>query len=164
MRLINFLAFDAFNQLKEKMGAKKLGYFEIFNPEKHLTGNERIILSEATLTIESRYLRILCDQTIAYKNSRIIVAGKEQTLHVSYCEQVEYMCKQSASLVISANENLLNSIQYQKFSICHLCLQKIRYKGFDQRIKRRAGYNQLIICQFSLQAFFVAYPPYPLLF
>ncbi|MGI0119983.1 hypothetical protein [Zooshikella sp. RANM57] len=164
MKLINFLTFEPFNQLREKMGAKKLGYFELFNPEKHVTGNERISLSEATLTIESHYIRMLCDQTIAYKNSRIIVAGADQIVHISGCEVVEQACKQSVSLVISANENLLNSVEFQCFTICNLCLQKIRYKGFDQRIKRRVGYNQLIQQQFSLPAFFLAYPPYPLVF
>ncbi|MBU2711424.1 hypothetical protein [Zooshikella harenae] len=164
MKLINFLTFEPFNQLREKIGTKKLGYFELFNPEKHLTGNERITLSEDRLTIDSQHLRKLCDQTIAYKNSRIIVAGTDQTLHISGCEVIERVCKQSESLVISANENLLNTAEFKCFSICNLCLQKIRYKGFDQRIKRRAGYNQLIQSQFSLSAFFLAYPPYPLIF
>ena len=41
MELIDFLEFEPFNQMRERMGTDQLGQFELFDPERHLTGDER---------------------------------------------------------------------------------------------------------------------------
>ena len=73
MRLPDFIEFDAFNEMRKKMQTDSLGYFELFNPELHLTGEERSDLENNGVPIELDQLQILNDQSLVYKNTRLLV-------------------------------------------------------------------------------------------
>lgn len=70
MELTNFLEFEPFNQMRECMGTDQLGQFELFDPDRHLTGEERSVLARHGLLLPRSSLGRLLDYCLCYKNSR----------------------------------------------------------------------------------------------
>ena len=187
MELLDFTEFEAFNQLREKMGADKLGYFELFDPAVHLTGNERSELENTGLLLRLDQLRVLPDQTLAIKNSRVLMYNPDEnwyrqrreypTYHVARCSLLEETGKEQPGLEYlvttrqSDDYDLLKirsggdvSVSVHGFVVCKHCLHRLRYKDFDEFRNRKRGYSQKVLSEFSLKEFYRLYQQYPLSF
>ena len=92
MQFPDFLEFEPFNQLRAQMGAEALGEFEFFDPQKHISAEEKQQLLRG-LEITSAQVLKLIDNTLAYKNSRVLVSLWEPAnledwfYHLAACEQ-----------------------------------------------------------------------------
>jgi len=187
MKLPDFTNFDSFNSLRQKMGTTELGYFELFNPVLHLTGNERSELERSGILQSIKSIKVLPDKTLALKNSRVIAYNPNEnwfrqhreypTYHVAFCSKLEELGATQAEtelLVtsrIAEDYDLLKirasgdvSLQAHGFVVCKHCLHALRYKDFDEFRNRRRGYSQKVLSDFSLHEFFKLYPQYPLSF
>ena len=106
MELIDFEAFAPFQCLRKKMNAKRAGRFELFDEKNHLTMHEKESLVCGGLEVPPRRLRILNDQTLAYKNSRVLVViihgedeiAGETEFHLANCEQISLCCRDPNSV------------------------------------------------------------------
>lgn len=153
MKLFDFTDFDPFNEMRAAMGTDRLGHFELFDPRLHLTGDERSLLARQGLTVEPGQLGRLLDQTLCYKNSRVIwVVGT--TFHLAECPSVE----RDASARVATSLRPLGP----DLGVCTDCLQQLGYQGFDQHKARKDRYNARVVDEFSLEEFWREYPPYPL--
>ena len=187
MKLLDFTEFEPFNKLRQKVGATKLGYFELFDPEFHLTGSERseLELSGRLLTIDE--VKILPDKTLAIKNSRVLVYYPDEnwyrdkrefpTYHVAYCSQLDELAKSISNGQWLATTKLAEDYDLVKlrsngqvslvshgFAVCKHCLHTLRYKNFDEFRNRRRGYSETVLNQFRLHDFYKLYQQYPLSF
>jgi hypothetical protein len=187
MKLQDFTEFQPFNELRQKMAATKLGYFELFDPKVHLTGLERseLELSGRLLALED--VKILPDKTLAIKNSRVLVYYPDEnwyrdqrefpTYHLAYCSQLDESAKANpsaqwlATTRIGEDYDLLKfrssgqvTLVSHGFAVCKHCLHTLRYKNFDEFRNRRRGYSETVLNQFRLDDFFRLYQQYPLSF
>ncbi|MFQ3231669.1 MAG: hypothetical protein ACI9DO_003059, partial [Reinekea sp.] len=119
IELQDFTKFEPFNALREKMQATELGFFEIFNPQFHLTGNERSDLERIGVSLPRALLMHLLDFTLVYKNSRVIVM-QDNRFHVAYCSEFPV---QTDYLVST------NFIGSSELRVCEHCLTRLHYKG-----------------------------------
>ncbi|WLD59244.1 hypothetical protein NFC81_05525 [Salinispirillum sp. LH 10-3-1] len=153
MQLPDFLDFDAFNELRDRMGADKLGYFEVFDPRRHLTGEERSDLRTHGVTVRREQLFFLGDHTLAYKNSRVgVVVGK--VLHVTRCKHLSNFVE---GLAVGDDAPIAEDI-----IACRECLHLLRFEGIDLEKERKHHHNEKIIAQFRLALFYETYADYPL--
>lgn len=185
MELLDFTEFEAFNSLREKMGTEKLGYFELFDPDIHLTGQERSELENNGILQSLEALKVLPDKTLAVKNSRVLAYNPDEnwyrtrreypTYHVAFCSLLDEIKKESpeqeflATSKLADDYNLLKirasgdvSVAEHGFVVCKQCLHTLRYKNYDEYRNRRRGYSQKVLSEFSLQEFFKLYKQYPL--
>lgn len=164
MKLPNFLEDEAFNQLRKKMGTSMYGYFKLFNPKYHLTGQERSLLELQGKRVSIRNLLPLADFTWAFKNTRVILYFPESSVyHLAQCQE----SKQHEYVYISTKrEGDLPLIEQKTrtapLEICGYCLQILGYKGFDLRKNRKVAYSQKILREFSRSEFFRLYRQYPI--
>ncbi len=185
MQLPDFLAFDGFNQLRKKMSTDKLGYFELFDPKLHLTGCERSQLEYGGLTLPVSELNALADQTLCYKNSRVLAYnpdfsyyrthGEYPTYHVAICAKVRAKSARAKLMVTTKinieypfhktfkkDQNEETASYFHGLVVCKHCLHSISYKDYDEVRNRKRGYSQRILSEFSLHEFFQEYPQYPI--
>jgi hypothetical protein len=153
MQLPDFQDFAPFNLLREKMGATQLGFFELFDPSFHLTGDERSDLDRKGLEISLDRLHHLLDFTLVYKNSRILVED-ERCFHFARCEQ--FPADKSVVRVGTSLRALSKSV-----TVCQACLQKLHYKGYDSQKARKEAYSRQVFENFSWNDFATAYHLYP---
>src|SRR5690554_605956 len=90
MKLLDFLEFEQFNQMRKQMNTTVLGEFELFDPSKQLTWSEREALEQKGLVIQGADLRPLRDKTLAFKNSRVWLKH-DQVFHLGYCPQIQQL-------------------------------------------------------------------------
>lgn len=187
MKLPNFVEFDEFNALREKMATDKLGYFELFDPVKHLTGSEKSELEKPGLLLQLDQLRVLPDKTLAIKNSRVVVYNPNEnwyrsrreypTYHLAMCSQLEELNALADDQEYLATSRISEDYDVVKiraggevivaahgFVVCKHCLHRLRYKDYDEFRNRRRGYSEKILRDFSLPQFYKTYPQYPLSF
>ena len=180
MELLDFTKFEAFNDLREKMGAKQLGYFELFDPSIHLTGIERSELEKLGVLLKPAELRVLPDKTLALKNSRVLVYNPDEnwyrsrrqypTYHVAMCAQLEEITSEQPGQELLVTTRLDDEYQLVKirpsgevsmvahgFVVCKHCLHALRYKDYDEFRNRRRGYSLQVLSNFSLQEFYRFY-------
>jgi hypothetical protein len=187
MKLQDFIKFEPFNELRQKVGTTKLGYFELFDPIFHLTGLERseLELNGRLLTLE--HVKTLPDKTLAIKNSRVLVYYPDEnwyrdkrefpTYHLAYCSQLDEFAKSSpnaqwlATTRLSEDYDLVKlrstgqvTLVSHSFVVCKHCLHTLGYKNFDEFRNRRRGYSETVLNQFRLADFFKLYQQYPLSF
>lgn len=185
MQLTNFIEFEAFNNLRQKMGTDALGYFELFDPKVHLTGLERSELSGTGKLMKIDQVKVLPDKTLAIKNSRVLMYYPDEnwfrdhreypTYHLAMCSQLDELGKASpdadwlVTTRISEDYDLIKirnngevTLVSHGFAVCKHCLHRLRYKNFDEFRNRRRGYSEKVLNSFSLQAFFNLYQQYPL--
>lgn len=187
MELLDFTEFEAFNSLREKMGTDKLGYFELFDPAIHLTGNERSELETTGWLRPLAQIRVLPDNTLAIKNSRVVIYNPDEgwyrarreypTYHIARCSFLDESEAEQPDLEylvttrVADDYDLLKirpsgevSVGNHGFVVCKHCLHKLRYRDFDEFRNRKRGYSQKVLNEFRLEEFFRLYSMYPLSF
>ena len=187
MELQDFTEFEAFNTLREKMGTDRLGYFELFDPAIHLTGQERSQLESPGLLMNPGAVKVLPDKTLAIKNSRVLVYVPSENwfrdrreypaYHVAMCSELEELKREHPEQEVMVTTRLSDDFELMKlrsggdlelvdhgFVICKNCLHALRYKDFDLYRNRKRGYSQKVLSDFNLRDFYRLYQQYPLSF
>lgn len=166
MKLPDFLAFEPFNTLRERMGAQELGQFEFFDPRLHLTADERDTLAEG-LTVTWQALRCLHDYTLAFKNSRVLLwreapgeGGAAPEYHLAYCRRLQALRRADADGRVRVATQLPPPDPWP-WRVCRECLQQLQFRGFDAARARHRDYSDRVLEEFSLDDFWRNYPPYP---
>lgn len=166
MKLPDFLDFEPFNQLRATMGADRLGAFEFFDPQLHLTAAEREALA-AGLTLGWSALRCLHDYTLAYKNSRVLVWGRDPGqswaapgYHLAYCRVLRELRRLQPELLLGVATGLPEPDPWP-WRVCPECLQQLQFRGFDAARTRHRDYSDRVLEAFDLEDFFRDYPVYP---
>ena len=171
MKLPDFLNFDPFNELRQRMGAEALGDFVFFDPRRHLTGLELLELKKSGLDADAGELRVLDDFTLAYKNARVLVyrtdeeaEGKVESrsesrakFHLANCPQFQQRQVSEQPVAVKVASCVPASIQ-----VCESCLQRLHYQGFDGVRQRHRDYSQRVYQDFDVAGFFEKYPSYPI--
>lgn len=152
MDLPDFTEFEPFNQLREKMAADELGFFELFDPAHHLTGIERSELNRHGLTVTLSQLQQLLDFTLVYKNSRVCIADQGR-FHIANCGELP---KDLSVSIFTSLKAGVNSVM-----VCKSCLQKLQYKGYDAVKARKEHYSLQVFEQFKLETFWQSHHLYP---
>ncbi|WP_396588870.1 hypothetical protein [Bermanella sp. R86510] len=152
MELIDFKHLPILNTLRENMGAHKDGTFELFDPEKHASWQEKEQLKEAIKTVAGQFVRDR-DQKLFYKNVPVI-ALLESRIHFAYCDLLKQLSSKGRlnNLEITQTYKLLHNP-----TTCEYCLHTIGFKGFDVYRHRHQDYNEKILKQFSLQQYLSSY-------
>ncbi|MCL6416543.1 hypothetical protein MIB92_12860 [Aestuariirhabdus sp. Z084] len=181
MKLTNFLEFDAFNQLREQIGTRRLGYFELFDPHFHLTGDERIHLEQEGFLVNPAQVQRLVDGTFAYKNSRVIcylaqpssqqLQAKPLCYHLTDCDDLlaDLNSLESNTKILRVTTacsgvfpvRIENEIELRQLGVCEGCLQKLGFEGFDVQRNRRRAWSLQLLEAFSPEGFFARYRQYP---
>ena len=164
-----------------------MGYFELFDPQFHLTGLERSELEMAGRLMSLEEVKVLPDKTLAIKNSRVILYYPDEnwyrdkrefpTYHLAYCSQLDELshslpkAQWLATTKISEDYDLIKlrssgqvTLVSHGFAVCKHCLHALRYKNFDEFRNRRRGYSETVLNQFRLTDFYKLYQQYPLSF
>ncbi len=149
MKLFDFKEDESFNQLRCKMGTDEFGHFELFDPVRHLSWQERKALSGDWVKVESAGLHAYSDHTLAYKNSHVF-SITEQHFHFSMCDKLKKRISQGRLLDmnITLNEGLLNGK-----AVCEYCLHAVGYQGYDVYRRRHEDYNQRIMKKFNFSQY-----------
>lgn len=187
MELLDFTEFGAFNRLREKMGTDRLGYFELFDPAIHLTGQERSQLESPGLLMKPEFVMVLPDKTLAIKNSRVLAYVPSENwfrdrreypaYHVAMCTELEELKREHPEQEVMVTTRLSDDYELVKlrpggelsmvnhgFVVCKNCLHALRYKDFDLYRNRKRGYSQKVLGDFNLRDFYRLYQQYPLSF
>lgn len=165
MKLPDFTEFEPFVALRQAMGARKQGHFELFNPERHLNGRERSELDNQGKRLPLHRLRRLADMTWGYKNTRLLVYLPEAAdYHLAQCSVTDQWAREQQVQVTTRYQGLLpgDETTGKQRSVCPECLQLLGYKGFDLHRNRKVGYSKLLLRRFSCAEFFQLYRLYPL--
>ncbi|SFB97934.1 hypothetical protein SAMN05660443_0978 [Marinospirillum celere] len=164
MKLPDFTEFEPFVELRRAMGARKRGHFELFDPERHLTGRERSELDREGRYLPWTRLKHLADDTWGYKNTRLAVYLSEaEDYHLAQCE-VTQTWEAGAYVWISTRRTgplPLGPEQETRKQVCAHCLQLLGYKGFDLHRNRKIAYSKQLLKTFSRDEFFKVYKLYP---
>lgn len=151
IELPDFVQFEPFNRLRNEMNAVNLGSFELFNPDFHLTGDERSALARKGIGVAKSSLHHLLDFSLVYKNSRVLVIDKK-LFHLASCETLP---DQAIYLVATS------LVGEQSLTVCPDCLKRLQYKGYDPVKARREAYSRQILDDFRLSEYKSKYPFYP---
>lgn len=171
MKLPDFNEFESILDLRRQMAAKRQGHFELFDPERHLTGEERSRLENRGRLVQTHQLRFLPDRTLAIKNGRVVVfaqahtKGVKQYFHVADCPVLTSSEGEQwiATTCQSSPFPVLDSHKRRSLSICSECLTLLGYKGFSLTRNRRIRYSEQLLRHFELAEFFKTYPLYPVI-
>ena len=189
MKLPDFTHFKPFNELRDSMGANRLGDFTLIIPALRITHEEEVLLESAGVEIESLdSIYELEDGTLAFKNTRVLLYIRDVNasngryshskllpkFHVSWCGTLQTMKanKRFDRYVLSTRTDGVFEIRktgrYQSstvksdvsLDVCKNCLDKVNYLGY----KNGADWsnNQEIFSEFSLEKFFKKFPKSPL--
>jgi hypothetical protein len=156
MQIQDFDDFEPFNTLRKKMGAEKLGSFELFDPEKQITFSERELLELGGFEVSSNRLRILKDKTFAFKNTRLWLSWSDhEHYHLVGCDLVQKRRHKKANVIAGLH-------QPTDKIVCLDCLQLLKFDGLDARRSRRLDLAETVQKEFKLTEFKKDYPFYPL--
>jgi len=187
VKLPDFRDFQSFNELREKIGTKEFGFFELFDPVIHLTGSERSALENPGMLLRANELRVLPDKTLAIKNSRVLAYIPDETwyrnhreyptYHIAWCSRLDAQLAEHPVLEYLVTTKMSDDYKLLKIRgrgeislseyglvVCKHCLHTLRYRDFDEFRNRRRGYSQKVLNEFSLKDFYRFYPQYPLSF
>lgn len=187
MKLLDFRQFEPFNRLREKIGTDEFGYFELFDPARHLIGSERSELESPGILRKPEAIRVLPDKTLAIKNSRVLAYIPDEgwyrthreypAYHLAMCSKLEGLLRDHprqellVTTKLSDEYSLLKirpsgevSVSANGFVVCKHCLHTLRYRDYDEFRNRRRGYSQKVLNDFKLQDFYRFYQQYPLSF
>ena len=149
MKLIDFKQDKKLNDLRHEIGAEDFGHFELFDPKRHLTWQERKSLTKDWVNINANGLHAQSDKTLAYKNSYILSLVGEQ-VHFAFCDVLKKKIHQGN---LSNVDVSLKSELCQGKKVCEHCLHAIGYEGFDVYRHRHQEYNQKILQSFKLEQY-----------
>lgn len=153
MNLPDFTIFEPFNDLRRKIGTDHLGYFELFDPVVHLTGQERSELARTGLQVQSSALNRLLDFTLVYKNSRVILHDAER-YHLCVCARFPH---KQTGYAVATSEVVFSGTP----RVCRDCLQTLHFNGFDATKARKEAYSEQVWERFELRDFWTVYTQYP---
>lgn len=145
MKLLDFKMDADLNNLRDKMGAEHLGNFELFDPERHLSWQERQQLAKQWVEVKGNGLHGL-DNILYFKNSAV-VAQVDNTFHFALCDDLKKRIThgQLTYADITTFPRLLS-----QGSNCPYCLHAVSYEGFDVYRHRHQQYNDKILKAFNL--------------
>ena len=165
MKLTGFEPFPPLQELQQTMGTEEAGHFELFDPERHITYNEREALDAGSLMLAAGQMMILKDKTIAFKNTRIWLSWTDHNCyHLAACESVKKRRYMKSEFIAGTDQEGIGKLSPDKDNprvICTECLQLLKYQGLDARRGRRMD-DEEIQKNFSLEEFQKQYPFYPL--
>ena len=146
MKLIDFKQVEPLDYLREKMGMEDYGKFELFDPNRHLSWQERQRLGLEWHEVSSASLHAYSDKTLAYKNSHIFCLHNEE-IHFALCDKIKKNMQQGKmpSVNVTLKSELLSG-----HNVCQYCLHAVSYQGFDVYRHRHQEYNENILKQFNL--------------
>lgn len=149
MNLYDFTLDETLNVLRKKMGAEQLGRFELFNPDLHLSWENRQLLAKHWVDIEGNILRSGSENLLYFKNSPVIIKV-DGLFHFALCDEIKNKISQGQLVRTEATTciSLLNGEQN-----CPYCLHAVSYEGFDAYRHRHQQYNEKIIKDFNLSRF-----------
>lgn len=157
MKLLDFSESDVLNQLRTSMGADQLGSFELFNPLKHLSWQEKQLLAKDWQVETSTSLHANHDQSLFFKNSPV-VAKQDEVAHFAYCDALKKCISQGKmpKINITTNTGLLHGEKP-----CEYCLHAMDHEGFDVYRHRHQQYNETVLKRFNLARYFTEkYPEF----
>lgn len=146
MKLIDFKQSDSLDHLRKKMGMEDYGKFELFDPNRHLSWQERQRLSNEWIEVLSSSLHAYNDKTLAYKNSHVFCLHDEQ-VHFAFCDKIKKNMQQGKMPTVSVT---INPEMLHDQGVCQYCLHAVSYQGFDVYRHRHQEYNENILKQFNL--------------
>ncbi len=157
MKLPDFLSFEAFNRLRQDMGATELGHFDFFDPKLQLSTRDREDMAEAGLSVSAAQLRELEDLSLAFKDGRVLAHEPREgaRFHLSQCETLRQL-QQSNEAITLATRALPGA------KVCGDCLQRLHYKGFDMIRNRHRQYSENVQARFTSADYFEMFPSYPI--
>jgi len=163
MKLPDFTEFEPFKQLRLSMNARKAGHFELFNPDKHLTGKERSELDQQGKQLTLNRLKCYADATWGLKNTRLVVYLEQAPdYHLAQCTLTQnWKSNQKVWVSTRRTGDLPLGDQSTSRQVCAECLQLLNYKGFDLHKNRKIAYSKNLIKTFSREEFFRIYTLYP---
>ena len=179
MRLPNFLISDEFIRLKEAMGIPpdKLGKLRAIEVRcDGVTPTEGKFIEGEGLEVDIRDVVPLPDNTLAYKNRRILLYIRDISqnggnysdprFHIADCQTLRQMraYHRDGRYVISSRDDGLFELHYidsgrkidKRLFVCQHCLDSLNYEGFQLRM--RESTRQTAVVRFSIAAFFADYP------
>lgn len=176
MKLPDFSTFEAFTAIRARMGAEQDGYFAFFDASQQINGEEKACLHNAGLHVSLCSLRTLDDGSLGYKDSRIVLFPQvlsDQSVrisnepsnslgyyHLADCEPLKQLSKQSADQWLAAVVDLTHGRNDVK--VCSACLQRLRYKDYDDARQRHMEYSRRVLQEFRLADYLANTACYPL--
>jgi len=179
MKLPDFSTFLPFNNLRAKMGADRLGEFDLTLNWEIISMEEVAQLQEEGIDVEAKDIRFLNDGTIAYKNRRVLLYIRDWKLdndrnslprfHIVGCSTLEQMIRHNRfqRYVVATRTdgifkiNLINSStgsvlkKDQELDVCKNCLWKLNYNNYK-------GDRVTAFKTFALEEFFVRFACSPI--
>lgn len=149
MKLFDFTSDEKLNQLRQLMGAEQLGRFELFNPDLHLSWQERQLLAKQWVEIESNIFHTGAENLLYFKNSPVVIR-LENTFHFSLCDDIKKRISQGKTTGVDATTCVA---LMDGASNCAYCLHAVSYEGYDAYRHRHQQYNENILKNFNLIRF-----------
>jgi len=185
MKLFNFIYFEPFNKVKERMGIPRdeLGSIKPITISKSkLPTVEDIKLKTVGIEVNINEVKFLEDGTLGYKDRRVLLyigdvkyvswgtkSSKDPRFHISACKmllQMKSAGRFQQKYVVATREDGLFPVHYigsgaivpdKKLNICQYCLGHIKYKGFTYS-KMTEKERRFAVDSFSIAEFFDKYP------
>ncbi|MGR6873400.1 hypothetical protein ACU6U9_14080 [Pseudomonas sp. HK3] len=152
MNLFDFKNDESLNKLRELIGTEQLGTFELFDPKRHLSWQDRQLLAKQWVDVEGNILRSGDDNILYFKNSPVVVKV-DDVFHFALCDDIKKRIGQGQLPNINAttcNDLMANATN------CSYCLHAVSYEGFDAYRHRHQQYNEKILKSFNLNQFLVS--------
>jgi hypothetical protein len=181
MKLPNFYEFEPLNAVKAKMGIPRNSYgsLTIVIAPGRLTELELEKLTSSNgLDISVDDLTILSDETLAYKDSRVLLyirdftvysgRGSEPRFHLGNCRTLKEMRENNRfnRYVVSIktdgwfNLNVIKSgrarTELYNLSVCQNCLDMLIFDSFEMKWEKNKRLN--FVREFKIESFFEKYP------
>ncbi len=185
MKLPNFNDFEAFEELRKKMGTKERGHFNMVVTRERITDEEATQLEEDGFEIDSLDLIYeLDDSTLAFKNTRVLLYIRDSLyikrdsqdnnlpkFHVSWCSTLKQKKKDGSfgKYVLSTRTDgrfeirktgSSTTVSTEELKVCKNCLQKLHYNAYNSR--NEESLKEEAVNNFTLTDFFRKYPKSPL--
>lgn len=182
MKLPDFTNDSGLNQLRQLMGAHKLGNFSPEIEYAQLTIAELERLAGEGIDVKLEDIIALSDGTLAYKDSRILLyirdvieyhrGRRNQELpkfHVAHCKTLDQMKRQNrfARYVVATRDDGKFSINRMKnnkvissgiieLRVCQNCLAELAFEGFKSESPKNIRLS--IVERFTIKKFFEIFP------
>lgn len=152
MELIDFKEDEILNRLREKIGTNEFGHFELFDPDRHASWQEKQKLMQSLFQADGQHLKEAQSQLL-YKNVKVI-ALYDHVFHFSYCDLLKKVSGkgQLSKIHVTASQKNLSGQ-----GPCQYCLHNLDYQGFDVYRHRHQAHNEKVLKEFDVAAFLERY-------